>query len=131
MFNKRTSSSIKCLRAKLYSMVQEMSTKPFGISSVKSFPKKESTMFFDRRKRSSVPRDAEVNEMGHMTHTHAHEERMENYKILQMRSKTEAARKLGRDCGTAIGILFLSLLCPSILSRVTSETETESSTTAV
>jgi hypothetical protein len=44
---------------------------------------------------------------------------MENYKI-HMRSYTEPARKLDRDCGTATGIL-LSLLSPSILSRVTSE----------
>jgi hypothetical protein len=36
-----------------------------------------------------------------------------------MRSYTEAARKLDRDCGTATGIL-LSLLSTSILSRVTS-----------
>jgi hypothetical protein len=42
---------------------------------------------------------------------------MENYKI-HMRSYTEAARKLDRDCGTGI---LLSLLSPSILSRVTSE----------
>jgi hypothetical protein len=44
---------------------------------------------------------------------------MENYKI-HMRSYTEAARKLDRDCGTATEIL-LSLLSPSILSRVTSD----------
>jgi hypothetical protein len=63
----------------------------------------------------------ELNELGQMTPVvrHAHEERMENYKI-HMRSYTEAARKLDRDCGTATGIL-LSLLFPSILSRVTSE----------
>jgi hypothetical protein len=63
----------------------------------------------------------ELNEMGQMTSVvkHAHEKRMENYKI-HMRSYTEAARKLDRDCGTATGIL-LSLLSQSILSRVTSE----------
>jgi hypothetical protein len=63
----------------------------------------------------------ELNAMGQMDPVvrHAHEERMENYKI-HMRSYTEAARKLDRDCGTATGIL-LSLLSPSILSRVTSE----------
>jgi hypothetical protein len=44
---------------------------------------------------------------------------MEYYKI-QMRLYNTEARKLGRDCGTATGIL-LSLLSPSILSRVTSE----------
>jgi hypothetical protein len=54
---------------------------------------------------------------------HAHEERMEIYKI-QMRSYTEAARKLDRDCGTPTGIL-LSLLSRSILSRVTSERNRE------
>jgi hypothetical protein len=37
-----------------------------------------------------------------------------------MQSYTEAARKLDRDYGTVTGIL-LSLLSPSILSRVTSE----------
>jgi hypothetical protein len=59
--------------------------------------------------------------MGQMTPVakHAHEERMENYKI-PMRSYTEAVRKLDRDCGTATRIL-LSLLPPSILSRITSE----------
>ena len=51
---------------------------------------------------------------------HAHEERMENYKF-HMRSYTEAARKLDRDCGTATGILLSLLLSSSILSRVTSE----------
>jgi hypothetical protein len=62
----------------------------------------------------------ELNELGQMTPVvrHAHEERMENYKI-HMRSYTEAARKLDRDCGTATGML-LSLLSPSI-RRVTSE----------
>ena len=70
----------------------------------------------------------ELNELGQMTPVvrHAHEERMENYKI-QMRSYTEAARKLDRDCGTATGIL-LSLLSPSILSRVTSERNRVSTT---
>jgi hypothetical protein len=60
----------------------------------------------------------ELNEIGQLTPVvrHAHKE---NYKI-QMRSYTEAARKLDTDCGTATGIL-LSLLSPSILSRVTSE----------
>jgi hypothetical protein len=39
-----------------------------------------------------------------------------------MRSYTEAASKLDRDCGTATGILLSLLLSPSsILSRVTSE----------
>jgi hypothetical protein len=64
---------------------------------------------------------SELNELGQMTPVdrHAQEERMENYKI-HLRSYTEAARKLNRDCGTATRIL-LSLLSPSILSRVASE----------
>jgi hypothetical protein len=63
----------------------------------------------------TFPAMPELNEIGQMTPVvrHAHEERMENYKI-QMRTYTEAARKLDRDCGTT-GIL-LSLLSPSILS---------------
>jgi hypothetical protein len=63
----------------------------------------------------------ELNEMGQMTPVvrHAHDERMENDKM-QMRSYKEAARKLDRNRGTATEIL-LSLLSPSILSRVTSE----------
>jgi hypothetical protein len=67
------------------------------------------------------PAIPELSAMGQMDPVvrHAHEERMENYKI-HMRSYTKAARKLDRGCGTATGIL-LSLLSPSILSRVTSE----------
>jgi hypothetical protein len=63
----------------------------------------------------------ELNALGQMDPVvrHAHEERMENYKI-HMRSYTEAARKLDRDCGIATAIL-LSLLSPSILGRVTSK----------
>ena len=69
----------------------------------------------------AFPTMPELNALGQMDSVvkHAHKERMEIYKI-QMRSYTEAARKLDRDCGTATGIL-LSLLSPSILSRVTSE----------
>ena len=63
--------------------------------------------------------------MGQMTPAvkHAHDKRRRwktTEEIQMMRSYTEAARKLDRDCGTATGII-LSLLSPSILSRVTSE----------
>jgi hypothetical protein len=71
----------------------------------------------------TFPAMPELNAMGQMDPVvrHAHEERMENYKIHMRSYYTEAARKLDRDdCGTATGIL-LSLLSPSILSRVTSE----------
>jgi hypothetical protein len=51
---------------------------------------------------------------------YVHKERIKIHKI-QMRSYTEAVRKLDRDCGTAAGILLSLLLSPSILNRVTSE----------
>jgi hypothetical protein len=52
----------------------------------------------------------ELNELGQMTPAvkHAHEKRMENYKI-QMRSYTEA-KKLDRDCGAATRVCLLQYL---------------------
>jgi hypothetical protein len=63
----------------------------------------------------AFPAMPELNELGQMTSVVRHARR-KNGKLIHMRS----ARKLDRDCGTATGIL-LSLLSPSILSRVTSE----------
>jgi hypothetical protein len=70
----------------------------------------------------TFPAMPELNEMGQMTPVvrHAHEERTKNYRI-QMRSCTEAARKLDRDCGTTATGILLSFLSPSIPSRATSE----------
>jgi hypothetical protein len=59
------------------------------------------------RNAPTFPAMPELNAVGQMDPVvrHAHEERMEIYTI-QIRSYTEAARKVDRDCGTATGILL-------------------------
>jgi hypothetical protein len=100
-------------KAELYTMVQEMIIQPFGIGFTRNYPKMVLEPNYRRLtvgNTPAFPAMPELNAMGQMDPVvrHAHEERMENYKI-HMRSYTEAAtRKLDRDCGTATGILLLS-----------------------
>jgi hypothetical protein len=71
---------------------------------------------------------SEVNEMGQQSDRHAHEERMENYKIQMLSYTEEAARKLDRDCGTATAESSYPYYHLHRFSAELSQKETEPST---